>query len=184
MARNTRRPIALAAVALASASAAIAVPAMADGSSQGSQPSVTSEATPGASSDSGVDMGSTDTTAPSEDADAQAPGQDAQGQRGPERGGPGDHGRGGPGGDHDHGGRGEHGPGPSLEAAAEKLGLTTDQLREKLGTQTLGEVADAQGVDRTELVDAMMAGEKARLTAFLDEQLPQPGECPDATRLE
>lgn len=75
-----------------------------------------------------------------------------------------------------HHGPGHHGPGRDLGAAAETLGLTQEELRTQLrGGSTLGEVADAQGVDRDTLVDALLDQERERITAMLDEQPPAQG---------
>ena len=90
------------------------------------------------------------------------------------RGGHGPHG--------DHGPRmgghgpqmGGHGPGQMLDTAATTLGLTEDELMTRLQAgDTLGEVADAQGVDRQVLVDALLADQEARLTEMLDQPMPQ-----------
>lgn len=51
-----------------------------------------------------------------------------------------------------------------LRVAAETLGMTQEELRTALkGGATLGAVADDRGVARTEVVDALVAAEKARL---------------------
>lgn len=169
MAPRFRKPLTLGAVAVAGASAALAAPALADGHTGGSgqaSSSTASSVTPGDQVTAG------DQAAPGGQGDTDRERPDDV--RGPQ---------GGPGGHHGHGPQGgperEHRGGPSLDAAAETLGLTTDQLREKLGDQTLGEVADAAGVDRETLVDAMLADEKEHLTEMLDEQLPEPGEQGD-----
>jgi uncharacterized protein YidB (DUF937 family) len=70
-------------------------------------------------------------------------------------GGPGE-GRGGPGG---HGGRG-----PGLDAAAEALGVTADDLRTAVEEgKTLAQVAEEQGVDVQTVIDAMVADLEAHL---------------------
>jgi uncharacterized protein YidB (DUF937 family) len=75
-----------------------------------------------------------------------------------EAGPPEGEGHGGPGGE--HGGRG----GPGLDAAAEALGITADELRTALDDdQTIAEVAAAKGVDVQTVIDAMVAGMKAHL---------------------
>ncbi|HEX2575602.1 MAG TPA: hypothetical protein VHK88_04585 [Aquihabitans sp.] len=76
-------------------------------------------------------------------------------------------GRGGPG--------GGHGRGPHLEAAAEALGLTPEELRTRLQDgATLGAIADAEGVDRQVLVDALVAEATERLhAAVADGKLTQ-----------
>ncbi|GAA2720392.1 hypothetical protein [Cellulomonas aerilata] len=73
--------------------------------------------------------------------------------------GPGGHG-------HGHGGRGI-----ALDAAAEALGMTADELRTALevdGT-TLADVAEAQGVDTQTLVDALVAAGTERITEEVTE---------------
>jgi hypothetical protein len=66
----------------------------------------------------------------------------------------------GPGGPGGHHGRGHRGG----QAAAEALGMTTDELRTELESgKTLGQVADERGVDRQALVDAMVADLKTHL---------------------
>ncbi|GAA5163830.1 hypothetical protein [Ornithinimicrobium tianjinense] len=65
------------------------------------------------------------------------------------------------------------GPGQMMETAAETLGLSEDELLTQLQDgSTLGEIADAQGVDRQTLVDALMADHEERITQMLDEQMP------------
>jgi len=52
-----------------------------------------------------------------------------------------------------------------LETAATALGLSPEELRTQLKAgQTLGQVADARGVSRTDLVDALVAAARARMT--------------------
>lgn len=73
-----------------------------------------------------------------------------------------------------------HGPGPrggaDLETAAQTLGLEQEELRTQLQAgSTLGEIADAQGVDRQVLVDALLAQQEERITALLDQPLDQVG---------
>ena len=81
------------------------------------------------------------------------------------------------------GGMGMHGPGaqagdhPMLATAAETLGLSEEELLTELRDgQTLGQVADAQGVDRQQLVDALLADHEERITQMLDEPMPVPGQ--------
>jgi hypothetical protein len=71
----------------------------------------------------------------------------------------------GPGG-HGHGGRGLE-----LDAAAEALGMTADELRTALAVDgtTLADVADAQGVDTQTLVDALVAAQTDHLTEEVTE---------------
>jgi polyhydroxyalkanoate synthesis regulator phasin len=65
--------------------------------------------------------------------------------------------------EHDGPGRG-FGRGLSLEVAAETLGLTTEELRTQLQDgKSLAQVAEAQGVDKQELIDALVAAGEERL---------------------
>lgn len=82
---------------------------------------------------------------------------------------------------HGPGGHGHHGRGPGLglDVAAETLGLSTDELMAALQDgSTLGEVADAHGVDRQVLVDALLAEQEQRITEMLDRSLPQHPNAP------
>lgn len=75
-------------------------------------------------------------------------------EKGPRPGGPGGHGHHGPGGP----------GGPGLDAAAEKLGMTEDELRTALSEgKTLADLADEKGVAQDALVDAMVAAAKEHL---------------------
>ena len=59
---------------------------------------------------------------------------------------------------------GRRGPGPGVEATAEVLGMTVDEVREALaGGSTLAELAEERGVATEDLVDAMLAGMEERL---------------------
>lgn len=73
--------------------------------------------------------------------------------------------------------RGHHGPGNATkgEAAAEALGITTDELREALRDgATIAEVAALQGVDVQSVIDAMVAEAEERLAeAVANERLTQ-----------
>lgn len=82
---------------------------------------------------------------------------------------------GGPGGAGGPGRGGPGGRGPDHEAAATALGLTVDELRTRLQDgESLAEVADAEGVDRTVLVDALVAAQQERLDqAVADGDLTQ-----------
>lgn len=56
------------------------------------------------------------------------------------------------------------GGGIALDAAAEVLGMTTDDLRDALGEgKTLAEIATEQGVERQVLIDALVAAGEAEL---------------------
>ncbi|QDB79881.1 hypothetical protein FE251_11225 [Georgenia wutianyii] len=92
-----------------------------------------------------------------------------------EQDGPRDHGRGGGG-----------GGGVSLDAAAEKLGLTAEELREELADgSTLADVAEEQGVGTAELVDALVAAATERLDeAVADGRLTQADADERAATLE
>lgn len=65
------------------------------------------------------------------------------------------------------GGMGGHGGGAmggGLDAAATALGLTADELRSALASgQTLGQIADSEGVARTALVEALLSAAKEHL---------------------
>ncbi|HWG92642.1 MAG TPA: hypothetical protein VNU66_00250 [Mycobacteriales bacterium] len=76
-----------------------------------------------------------------------------------------------PGAGHGHGhGRGHGGPGRHLDAAAEALGISRDELRTALRDgQSLAEVAEANGVERQALVDALVAA----ASEHLDEQVAE-----------
>lgn len=71
------------------------------------------------------------------------------------------------------GGRGPGGPGhhgPKLDAAAEALGLSADELRDQLGPDTtLADVAAAQGVDVQTVIDAMVADAQEHLATAVEE---------------
>lgn len=91
-------------------------------------------------------------------------------------------------------GRG-HGPfadirGLKLEAAAEAIGISVDDLKAALKEgKTLAEVAEANGVDRQTLIDALVAAGNEqldelraslpeRMAELVDRTLPEPGEGP------
>lgn len=73
--------------------------------------------------------------------------------------------------------RGGHGGGvrTDLAAAATALGLTEDELRTRTQAgETLADVADAEGVDRAAVVDALVAAEQAHLAeAVADGRITQ-----------
>jgi hypothetical protein len=83
------------------------------------------------------------------------------------RGGPGGHG-----GHGRHGGFGSHG-GFALDAAAEALGITAQELRTALGEgKTLAEIAEAEGVETDALVQDLVAAATERIEqAVADERL-------------
>jgi flagellar motility protein MotE (MotC chaperone) len=61
------------------------------------------------------------------------------------------------------------GPGPGLDAAAETLGLTSDELVAELRSgRTLADVASTQGVNVDDLVAAIVADETAEIQARVD----------------
>ncbi len=79
----------------------------------------------------------------------------------------------------DHG-PGRHGRGPGLDAAAEALGLTTEELRTKIqGGATLAEIAAEQGVE----VDTLIAAIVADATADIDAKV-ESGEIDEARATE
>jgi DNA-directed RNA polymerase specialized sigma subunit len=56
--------------------------------------------------------------------------------------------------------------GQGLEAVAEAVGVSTDELREALGGgRTIAEVAEANGTDPQDVIDALVAGGTERLDA-------------------
>ena len=66
--------------------------------------------------------------------------------------------------------RGPHGPGAHLEAAAEAIGISEDDLLAALQEgQSIAQVAEANGVDVQAVVDAMVAAATERLEAAIDE---------------
>lgn len=74
-------------------------------------------------------------------------------------------------------GMGRAGGGAMLDTAASTLKLSADELRTKLETQSLGQIADDAGVGRDSLVDALVdaatSDMKERITEMLDRT---PGE--------
>ena len=74
----------------------------------------------------------------------------------------------------DHGKRGGLGlRGMKVEAAAEAIGISEDDLRTQLRDgQTLAEIAEANGVDRQAVVDALVAAGEEQL-AELEATLPE-----------
>ncbi|MCW2613444.1 MAG: hypothetical protein JWN08_438, partial [Frankiales bacterium] len=91
---------------------------------------------------------------------------------------------GGPGG---FGGGGHRGSGRvDLAAAATALGLTEDELQTRTQAgETLADIADAEGVDQAEVVDALVAAEQARLAqAVTDGRLTQAQADERAATLE
>jgi hypothetical protein len=77
-------------------------------------------------------------------------------------------------------GPGRHGRGPGLDAAAEALGLSVDELRTKLeGGATLAEIAAEQGVE----VDTLVAAIVADATTDIDAKV-EAGEIDEARATE
>lgn len=69
-----------------------------------------------------------------------------------------------------HGGMGRGAMGAGLDAAAGALGTTADELRTQLQSgQTLGAIADAAGVSRQSVVDAIVAAAKEHLATAVSE---------------
>ncbi|MBD0292301.1 MAG: hypothetical protein ICV70_01835 [Jiangellaceae bacterium] len=57
-----------------------------------------------------------------------------------------------------------------LDVAAEELGLTDEELRDRLGDgATLAEIAEEQGVDVDDLVDALVTAAEERLAAAVED---------------
>src|SRR5262245_30163160 len=57
-----------------------------------------------------------------------------------------------------------HGPGPQLEAAAEAIGITEEELLAALQDgQSIAQVAEANGVDVQTVIDAMVAAATEKL---------------------
>ncbi len=66
----------------------------------------------------------------------------------------------------DHGPRGE---GPGWDAAAQALGLSTDELQSALrGGQTLAQIAEAEGVDPQVIIDTLIAATSTHLDERVD----------------
>jgi hypothetical protein len=62
------------------------------------------------------------------------------------------------------------GHGPKLDAAAQALGLSTDDLRSRLREgNTIAQVAQAQGVEVQQVIDAMVAAATARIDQEVQE---------------
>jgi ribosomal protein S20 len=67
-------------------------------------------------------------------------------------------------------GGGPHGRGPKLEAAAEALGLSEDDLREQVRDgKTLAQVAEERNVDKQAVIDAMVAAATERIDQKVQE---------------
>ena len=64
-----------------------------------------------------------------------------------------------------------HGFGVGLDAAAEAIGIEADELRSALmDGQTLAEVAEANGVERQAVVDALVAEAESRIDQALEDE--------------
>lgn len=71
---------------------------------------------------------------------------------------------------HRGGGMGLGGPGVGLDAAAEALGLTTDELFDALRDgDSLTDIAEAQGVEVDTLVASLVAAAEERITAAVED---------------
>lgn len=82
----------------------------------------------------------------------------------------------------DGGGHGHGRGGIDLEVAAETLGLTADEVRTQLQDgKSLAEIAEAQGVDKQDLIDALVAAGEARLDEAKAALPDQVAEAVDAT---
>jgi len=67
-------------------------------------------------------------------------------------------------------GGGPRGRGPKLEAAAEALGLSEEDLREQVrGGKTLAQVAEERNVDKQRVIDAMVAAATERIDQKVQE---------------
>jgi hypothetical protein len=71
------------------------------------------------------------------------------------------------------GGPAAGGPGAALEAAAEALGMTTDELRQRLsdGTTSIADIAREKNVDVNAVIDAIAADQRARIEEFVNNPL-------------
>ena len=84
----------------------------------------------------------------------------------------------GMGGDHGRGGRG----GINLEVAATTLGITTDELRTQLEAgKSLAQVAEAEGVEKQTLIDALVKAGEAKLDEAKADLPDRIAEMVDAT---
>jgi hypothetical protein len=65
------------------------------------------------------------------------------------------------------------GPSAALDAAAEALGMTTDELRQRLsdGTTSIADVAREKNVDVNAVIDAIAADQRARIEDFVNNPL-------------
>ena len=76
----------------------------------------------------------------------------------------------------EHEGRGRH-HGPKLEAAAQAIGISVDELRGALQNgQTVAQVAQAHNVSVDTVVDAMVADAREHITAFVNGERPERDE--------
>jgi ribosomal protein S20 len=67
-------------------------------------------------------------------------------------------------------GGGPHGRGPKLEAAAEALGVSEEELREQLRDgKTIAQVAEDRDVDKQQVIDAMVAAATERIDQKVQE---------------
>jgi hypothetical protein len=74
--------------------------------------------------------------------------------------------------------RGPHGP--KLDAAAEAIGVSVDELRTALeNDQTIAQVAQAHNVSVDTVIDAMVADAREHITALVNGQKPErPADAP------
>jgi hypothetical protein len=78
-----------------------------------------------------------------------------------------------------HRGR-HHFGGAQLDAAAEALGIETDDLAEQLRDgKTIADIAEEQGVDVDTVIDAMVAQARERITTFVNEGVNRPEGAAD-----
>jgi hypothetical protein len=68
--------------------------------------------------------------------------------------------------------------GPELEAAAEALGLSVEELVDKLsdGTTTIADVAEQEGVDLDDVTDAMVEADRERIEELVNNPWPKVGK--------
>jgi uncharacterized protein (DUF433 family) len=76
--------------------------------------------------------------------------------------------------DRGHGNKARGGPRAEIGAAAEVLGLTPEELLDKLrdGQTTIADVAEQQNVELQDVIDAMVEADRARIEAMVQEPLP------------
>jgi hypothetical protein len=80
---------------------------------------------------------------------------------------------------HDRGGPGRQqgGPTAALDAAAKALGMTTDELRDRLkdGTTSIADIAHEKNIDVNAVIDAIAADQRQRIEEFVNNPLRMRG---------